>query len=664
VAETAAAPRLLAPTLRLARRSPNLPQGWRLIVLVFLPFAAGLYLTYLFRSINALISGELRSDFGLGAADLGLLTSVYFLTLAAAQIPIGVFLDRYGPRRVQSALLLIAAVGAALFATSQGFILLTLARALIGLGVAAALTAGLKAIVLWFPKERVAIVNGYMLMLGALGTATATAPAELLLAWMGWRGLFELLAVATAASAVVTFLVVPEAVCAAPMSKGSAAVSLKSVYADRRFWRLAPLSATCIGTAWALQGLWAAPWLTDVEGLEREDVIWHLFAMAMALSAGAFLLGIAVDRLGRRGIGPNALFAVVATVFIAAQLALILRVPWSSYWLWSLVAVVGAGTVLSNAILADYFPKEVAGRANGALNVFHFGGAFAVQYAIGLVVAQWTSPDRHYPVIAYQIALGLNLTLQVAALAWFELPRIRKLASFLAWGRLGRALFRASHPLDLGTPYRRAARGWAGRLDSARAQALNWRLAALGSISLSAVLGVALAVSAGRAGVTPYVMVAARQGEARTINPIETNTPSEAQIAYFLTRFVNNVRSLSVDPIVVRASWTDALNYVTDRGARMLNEYAREEDPFTKIGLRTVTVEVIYVVRTSNDSFEMSWKERAYQGGAVVRTDRFTGIANLVFKVPTTAETIGKNPLGVYVNAFNWSRHAIENDTQ
>jgi MFS family permease len=136
-----------------------------LIALVFLPFAVGYYLSYLFRTINGLISSVLTSNLALGAVDLGLLTSVYFLTFAAAQIPVGALVDRFGPRRVQAALLLIAASGAALFGAAQTFWALVLARAMIGLGVAAALTAGLKAIVLWFPKERVALLNGSMVML-------------------------------------------------------------------------------------------------------------------------------------------------------------------------------------------------------------------------------------------------------------------------------------------------------------------------------------------------------------------------------------------------------------------------------------------------------------------------------------------------------------------
>ena len=403
----------------------KLVRGWRLIACVFLPFAAGFYISYLFRSINALISGDLTSDLGLSAADLGLLTSVYFLTFAVAQLPIGVLLDRYGPRRVQSALLLVAAAGAAMFAVSEGFWALVLARALIGLGVAAALTAGLKAIVQWFPKERVALANGSIVMLGALGAVTATVPADLLLDWAGWRGLFEVLAVATAAIAAVIYLVVPDT-AAAKASKRSASISLKTVYSDARFWRLAPLSAVCAGSAWAMQGLWAAPWLTDVEGLDRPELVRHLFVMAVAVCAGSFLMGAVADRLGRRGIGPQALLAVVATLFIATQLALILRLPLPSYLPWTIVAAAGTGHVLSYTILAEYFPKEVAGRANAALNVLHFGAAFVLQYSIGLVLDQWPRLDGHYPTIAYQVAFGLVIALQFVALAWFELPKVRR----------------------------------------------------------------------------------------------------------------------------------------------------------------------------------------------------------------------------------------------
>jgi MFS family permease len=399
---------------------------------VFLPFAAGYYLSYLFRTINALISGQLTSELGLGAGSLGLLTSIYFLSFAAAQVPIGMLLDRYGPRRVQSAFLLIAAAAAALFGASTRFLPLVTARALIGLGVAASLTAGLKAVVLWFPRERVALVNGWMITCGALGAVTATAPAERLLDWLGWRALFQFLAAATALVAAIIYFVVPEGV--ALRANGLSTPRLKTVYADPRFWSLMPLSATCVGSAWALQGLWAGPWLTDVERLNHSSLIAHLFIMAVAVSLGGLLLGTMADRIRRYGAGLEGLLAIAAILSIVAQLALIVRLPLPAIVSWSAIAIAGAATVLSYAILAEYFPKEVAGRANGALNVFHLAWAFIVQYGIGLILTQWPRAGGHYPVIAYQVAFAVNVAAQIAALLWFVLPTAKTPGSHCAFG--------------------------------------------------------------------------------------------------------------------------------------------------------------------------------------------------------------------------------------
>lgn len=406
-----------------------LAQNWHLIACVFLPFAAGFYLSYLFRNINAVIADPLTTELGLDAGQFGLLTSVYFLTFAAAQLPVGILLDRYGPRRVQSALFIIAAFGAVLFALSESFLPLVLSRALIGLGVAAALAAGLKAIVLWFRKERLPLANGWMVMLGALGAVTATTPVEALLAWTGWRELFLLLAALTAGCALIVYMVVPDAPTTEWKANNKIAPGLRAVFTDRRFWRLAPLSATSIGTAWAMQGLWAASWLTDVEHFDRASLMRHLLVMAVALCVGALLIGWAADRLRSRGISLRMLLGCLAAVFIAAQLALIFRCFSSSYLLWAMIAAFGSGTVLSFAILAEYFPKELTGRANAALNVFHMGGAFVLQCLTGFVIAAWAREDGHYPVIAYQVAFAINLLLQIMALVWFSLPRLQSLAS-------------------------------------------------------------------------------------------------------------------------------------------------------------------------------------------------------------------------------------------
>ena len=406
--------------------------NWRLIFSVFLPFAAGYFLSFLFRTINASISPALVHEFGLDASKTGLLAAVYFLVVAGAQLPLGMFLDRYGPRRVQSVMLVIAVGGATLFGTADGFAELLAGRAMIGLGVATALMAGLKAIVTWFPKERIALVNGWMIMLGSLGAVTATAPTDWLLNFIGWRSLFEILTGATLATAGLIFFAVPERdTSPQPSATSGKRLALRSIFADSRFLRIAPLSAACIGSSWALQSLWAASWLADVEGFDRQSLINQLFTMAIGISLGALLLGLIADRLRKRGIATEVLFSALGGLFILAELVLVLRVPVPSVLPWSVVSIVGAGTVLSFAIIADYFPVEIAARANGALNLLHFGWAFVVQYGIGLIVGHWSTQGGHYPVVAYQNAFGFSLLLQAAALIWFALPWLRSFVRYV-----------------------------------------------------------------------------------------------------------------------------------------------------------------------------------------------------------------------------------------
>ncbi len=519
------------------------PSNAHLIAFVFLPFAVGFYLSYLFRTINAAISGPLVADLALDASDLGLLSSVYFLTSAVAQIPVGMLLDGYGPRRVQSAMLVVAAAGAALFGTAQHFLSLWIGRALIGFGVAASLTAGLKAIVLWFPRERMALLNGIMIMLGALGAVTATAPAQALAETIGWRGLFELLAATAVVAAVVIYFAVPEPGGAGVSVTRSSSAGLKAVYTDPRFWRLAPLAATCVGSAWALQGLWAAPWLRDVEGLDRKALMAQLLAMAVALGVGALALGTLADRMRRHGAGSQRLLAAVVTLFVAAQLTLILRLPVPSCLPWCVVAIVGAGTVLTYSMIAEIFPKELAGRGNAALNVFQLGWAFVVQYATGLFLAVWPSQHGHYPMIAYQVAFGLNLAVQITALAWFEWFRLRTLGARAIRGLLG-----VSPPIcrNIGathSPYERAMDLLVERVASARQQASTWRFVAAGLAGICLALVLAVTIVAGRAEVRPWIVQVDRRDETATTSP-PGGPPSDAQIAYFLARFFKmSVRS-------------------------------------------------------------------------------------------------------------------------
>jgi len=393
----------------------------RRIAAVLLPFAAGYYLSYLFRTINALIAADLASEVGLTAADLGMLTSVYFLMFAGAQIPFGLLLDRHGPCLIQSSLLLIASAGALLFALADSLALLVIGRALIGIGAALALMAGFKAIVLWFPAERLALVNGWFVMLGALGAVTATAPAELVIGAVGWRGLFAVLGGLSAAVALLMVLIVPNAPRPRRSARPPPAVTFLMIYRDRRFWRLAPLSALGVGTSWSLQGLWAAPWLGDVDGLDRGGVVEILSLMAIVVSASGLMLGLVADQVRRRGGATEHVLLGTVGLSLAAQAALVLELPLPPALLWSAIAAAGAATVVSYATLADSFPKEVSGRANAALNILHVSAAFLVQSVIGVIIAQWPATGSHAPATAHRSALAVIVAAEAAAVAFFVL---------------------------------------------------------------------------------------------------------------------------------------------------------------------------------------------------------------------------------------------------
>lgn len=207
------------------------------------------------------------------------------------------------------------------------------------------------------------------------------------------------------------------------------------------------------------------------------------------------------------------------------------------------------------------------------------------------------------------------------------------------------------------TPYQRAGQVWDERIGSARAQARNWRLMALGGLLLSSALSGGLLWQSMQSRVVPYVVEVDRLGEARAVAPAtEDYRPTDAQIAWHLGRFVANVRSVSLDPVLMREHWLSAYDFVTERGARFLGEYARSADPFGRVGERTVSVQVTSVVRASDRSFQVKWTETQYERGSLAGTSRWTAILSVVVRPPSSAETLRKNPLGLYVDAIDWSR--------
>ena len=220
-----------------------------------------------------------------------------------------------------------------------------------------------------------------------------------------------------------------------------------------------------------------------------------------------------------------------------------------------------------------------------------------------------------------------------------------------------RAVQRYGRTPEPETPYQRAGQVWDERIGSARAQARNWRLMALGGLLLSSALSGGLLWQSMKSRVVAYVVEVDRLGEARAVAPaVAEYRPTDPQIAWHLGRFITNVRSISLDPVLMRENWLSAYDFVTERGGQFLGEYARSADPFGQVGTRTVSVQVTSVVRASDRSFQVKWTETAYERGSLVGTARWTAILTVAVRPPSSAETLRKNPLGLYVDAIDWSR--------
>jgi type IV secretion system protein TrbF len=216
---------------------------------------------------------------------------------------------------------------------------------------------------------------------------------------------------------------------------------------------------------------------------------------------------------------------------------------------------------------------------------------------------------------------------------------------------------RYGHTPQPETPYQKAAQVWDERIGSARVQAKNWRLMAFGCLALSAGLAGGLLWQATRGTITPWVVQVDRLGQAQTIAPANAfYQPTDPQIAFHLARFIEDVRGLPTDAIVLRQGWLRAYEFTTDRGAAALNDYARANDPFAKLGKLQTSVEVSSVIRASPESFRVAWTERRYENGQLAATERWTAILTVVIETPRDADRLRKNPLGVYVNAISWSK--------
>lgn len=400
----------------------------RTIFFALFPFACGYLLSYLLRAVNAVVAPDLVQDFAISPAELGFLTSAYLLSFSLFQLPLGVLLDRYGARRVQTVLLAIAAGGCFLFAVAPDFLSLVAARAVIGLGFSAGLMASYKSTSVWVPLERRSLANASIMSAGALGIILATEPTAYLVAQVGWRAAFVVYGALVLAVAAFIYLAVPEKPEAGTAAGlGRQVGELLQILKLPLFWRIAPLLALASGSSIAMQTLWAGPWFRDVLGLARPEVARSLFWMATAFMVGIFLVGLVADRLQKRGIGPMPVMLGFIIANLVAQTVIVMQAKGLAFPAWLVLAGVGQAAILAYPWFALRVGPGLAGRSNATINFAMFLVAFAAQAFVGVVIGWFPQSAAGYDPRSYTWAFGLLLALEFLALFWYLFAPIASL---------------------------------------------------------------------------------------------------------------------------------------------------------------------------------------------------------------------------------------------
>jgi len=400
--------------------------GLFVITRVFLPFGAGYFLSYLYRVVNAIIAPDLIADITLSPSELGFLTSTYFISFASFQLPLGVLLDRFGPRRTEAVLLLFAGTGAFIFSRADSLLGLIVGRSLIGFGVSACLMASFKAYTIWFPREKWPMVNGFQMACGGLGALAATSPVQAALGYTDWRGVFLILAGLTFLAATIVYFVVPET------DNGGRSETLvhqlggiRQVFSSILFWQAAPLVTMSQAALLSIIGLWSGPWLRDVVRLDRVEVAATLFWVAVAMIAGFIVLGSVAVRLKRVGIPVMITSVAGMMTFMGMQLVILLGPAQWYMVVWPLFGFFGTSGIIAYSALSQTFPVHLSGRVTTAVNLLVFIAAFTAQWAIGVIIGMWpVGMDGSYAVMGYKTAHGIMLAIQVISLLWFFLARV------------------------------------------------------------------------------------------------------------------------------------------------------------------------------------------------------------------------------------------------
>jgi predicted MFS family arabinose efflux permease len=391
---------------------------------IFVLFTCAYFLSYFLRSANAIIAGDLSRDLSLDAAQLGLMSSLFFGAFALAQLPLGAGLDRWGPRAVVPVLMAAAVAGCALFASAPSFGPLALGRALIGLGMAAILPSSFKIFSHWYPAHRVATMSGLLVGIGSSGALASATPLAWLTSAVGWRAVFAGAAAAIAASALAIVALARNTPPGAEWpARAASSGGLRAVFADRRFWQFVPLGFFFTGGILAMQGLWAGPYLFDVSGLSRIAAGNVLLLLGGGVTVGSAASGWCVDRFGvARTITGS------AALFVICQFALALRPPLAVIApLYLVYGFSGSFCIMCLAHARQIFPAAITGQAVTAVNFFSIGGSFCLQWWMGLIIKPFgADANGHYPPGAYTAALLFAAMGTLVALLWY-LPLAREM---------------------------------------------------------------------------------------------------------------------------------------------------------------------------------------------------------------------------------------------
>ena len=397
---------------------------------VFACFSAAYCMSYALRSVNAVIAPELVGEFGLSNAQLGSLSSAYFFGFALLQLPLGIWLDRFGSRRTDASLLAIAALGCATFAIAQNLAMLWLARGLVGAGVAGALMSALKGYRFWYAAERQQQLTAWMLVVGTAGALSATVPVQAALPLAGWRGVFWLAALLMLACAAAIWMLVPrdEERAVHPPEPGSVWNGYREVFSDRYFWRYAPFAMVVQGMFISTQSLWAGPWFTRVAGMSGDETARVLFVFNLVLLVAYLGLGAALPRLTRKG-WTTLRLATIATVLILSLQAAIALVDAHWGWLlWLPFAAASTGLIVVQPHVCTTFPAALTGRAYSAFNLVIFIGVFLCQWLFGVTVDLLRATGEA-EAVAFRHAMLVWVAIQALPfgllLAWRVQPRER-----------------------------------------------------------------------------------------------------------------------------------------------------------------------------------------------------------------------------------------------